>query len=30
MPSHAELPRHRFDFRLIEPAANGIEVDLHL
>jgi hypothetical protein len=29
MPSRAELPCHRFDFALVEPATDGVEVDFH-
>src|SRR6266508_874969 len=29
MPSQAELPRHAFNFRLIEPAPNGVEINFH-
>ncbi len=29
MPCRAESTRHIFDLRLVEPASDGIEVDLH-
>src|SRR5258707_3297873 len=29
MPSRAELPRHGFNFALVESTADGIEIDFH-
>jgi hypothetical protein len=29
MPRRSELARHAFDFALVEPTTNRIEIDLH-